>query len=542
MNDHSVTGQPAETRPLSGTVGNIPLRSSLFVAAIPTGAKVFLILSAALLPLAVIAFFATLNTAQNATADARARVRVASSETARRLAIEMIGDMTALRVALNALDSDAGDAPSCARAQGVFAQQAASGTRFAIIDANRRVLCGTALPSDLTLLAAPGTAQIAARVVPGKGVVLAIGGNRSGASANAFFPARFLADIGQPSGFPIPFETRLAQGDVELTLTPLPDRATLERRETQRIALGLGDLDLEMTIRSQPITPPVLIALLFPILMWFAAASIGWFIVDRLLIRPLRRLRTAVAAYVPGEEIDPEEVRALPAQEIRELGDTFRNISRTVATHEAGLAEGLVRQTKLTREVHHRVKNNLQVISSLINFHARSAKSVEASAAYAGIQRRVDALAVVHRHHFAEMEEHRGLSLRSVIGELASNIRATAPDNSSGLGILLDVEPWLVNQDIGIAVAFLITEIVELAMSCNPAAQIRISVKPGETEERAVLRISSPSLIDCDALQGAIKDRYGRVMEGLSRQLRSKLHHDPLIGAYEITIAVIGRD
>src|SRR3546814_3602585 len=64
----------------------------------------------------------------------------------------------------------------------------------------------------------------------------------------------------------------------------------------------------------------------------------------------------------------------IPSQEIRELGEAFRTISRTVALHEADLAEGLIRQTKLTREVHHRVKNNLQVISSLINFHARGAR------------------------------------------------------------------------------------------------------------------------------------------------------------------------
>ncbi|MEI9852059.1 MAG: histidine kinase dimerization/phosphoacceptor domain -containing protein [Sphingomonas sp.] len=101
--------------------------------------------------------------------------------------------------------------------------------------------------------------------------------------------------------------------------------------------------------------------------------------VDRLLIRPLRRLRSTVQRYRPGEEIVPAWTGAMPAQEIRELGDTFREISRTVQTHEAGLAEGLVRQTRLTREVHHRVKNNLQVISSLINFHARGAKSAEAT-------------------------------------------------------------------------------------------------------------------------------------------------------------------
>ena len=285
----------------------------------------------------------------------------------------------------------------------------------------------------------------------------------------------------------------------------------------------------------------MLVALILPIIMWAAAAGIGWFVVDRLLIRPLRQLRTSVAHFVPGEEIDPGTMRSLPAMEIRDLGETFRAISRTVAAHEAGLAEGLIRQTKLTREVHHRVKNNLQVISSLINFHARAARSVEATHAYASIQRRVDALAVVHRNHFAELEENRGLSLRSVLGELASNIRATAPDDSP-IGIAIDVQPYLVNQDVAIAIAFIITEIVELAMTVNPAAQIRISVGPDESEARAVLRVNSPALIDDDAMRTLIAERYGRVIEGLSRQLRSKLHYDPLVGAYEISVAVTGRD
>ncbi len=509
---------------------------------IPTGAKIFLILSAALLPLAVIGFFATLKSTQNADEDARARLGVATSESGRRLAIELVGDMTALRVALNALEADPGDAPSCARAQGVFAQQSASGTRFAIVDAERRVLCGTALPQSMMIKPAALVSPITARIVPDRGLVLAIRGSRGATSASAFFPIPFLAAIGQPSGFTPDYQAELAAGEDSLTLVPLPPRTALERREAQRADLGIGNLSLRMTIRSLPITSPLLIAMLLPILMWAAAASIGWFVVDRLLIRPLRKLRSSVAAYVPGEIIDPAEVRALPAQEIRELGDTFRTITRTVAEHEAGLADGLVRQTRLTREVHHRVKNNLQVISSLINFHARGAKSVEATAAYAGIQRRVDALAVVHRHHFAEMEEHRGLSLRSVVGELASNIRATAPEGANSLGIVLDVEPFLVNQDIATAIAFLLTEIVELAMSCNPGAQIRISVKPSDVAERATVRISSPALIEGDVLRQVVGERYGRVMEGLSRQLRSKLHHDPLIGAYEISVAITGRD
>ena len=511
-------------------------------ARMPTGAKLFLILSAALLPLAIIAIVATLQTNRNADELARARLGVAVRESARALSIELIGDMTALRVTLNALDVDTGDAPSCARAQGVFSGQISGGTRFMIADRQGKVVCGDALPESLRVEAADDPKAITAKLVSGQGLVLAMRGSSGMTTATAFFPTDMLARVARPSQFQPPHGTELLLGDGQLPLETLVSTGPLERRQRMQATLGFAGLALEMTVRGAPISSPLLLAMLLPLLMWAAAASIAWLVVDRLLVAPLRRLRASVASYVPGEEIDTGSMRTLPAQEIRELGDTFRTISRTVAAHETGLAEGLVRQTKLTREVHHRVKNNLQVISSLINFHARGARSADVTKAYASIQRRVDALAVVHRYHFAELEENRGLSLRSVIGELASNIRATAPEESADLSIMLDIEPYLTTQDSAIAVAFIVTEIVELAMSCDPRAQIRISLRPDEDEKRAILRISAPALINCENLQRELDTRYGRVLEGLSRQLRSALHHEPLTGAYEIAITVVGRD
>lgn len=509
---------------------------------LPTGAKLFLILSAALLPLAIIALFATLQTNRNADDEARARLSVAVRESARALGIELVGDMTALRVTLNALDIDNANAPSCARAKGVFAEQIATGARFMIADRQGRVVCGSRLPAALRVAPPTGSRPIAARLVPGQGLVMAMTGSSGATTATALFPTGYLSEVARPSGFTPAYGSSLQQGGNQLVLDDLAEAGPLDRRERLRAPVGIAGLMLEMSVRSTPISSPLLLAMLLPILMWAAAASITWFVTDRLLVNPLRRLRASVAAYEPGEEIDTGSVRSLPAQEIRELGDTFRTISRTVAAHEAGLAEGLVRQTRLTREVHHRVKNNLQVISSLINFHARGAHTPEASEAYASIQRRVDALAVVHRYHFAELEENRGLGLRAVIGELASNIRATAPEKSADLGITIDIESFLVSQDVAVAVAFLITEIVELAMICRPDAQIRVSLKPGADDAHAVLRVSSAALIDCPALRRGLELRYGRVMEGLARQLRAELHDEPLTGAYEIVIAVIGRD
>jgi two-component sensor histidine kinase len=76
------------------------------------------------------------------------------------------------------------------------------------------------------------------------------------------------------------------------------------------------------------------------------------------------------------------------------------------------------------------VKNNLQVVASLLNIHGRSAETpnIHRARAYAAIGRRVGALSIVHRNHFAEMEENRGIALRPLISELAAELRAERPE------------------------------------------------------------------------------------------------------------------
>lgn len=507
------------------------------VARMPTGAKVFLILSGALLPLALIAFLASLQTTRIADQEVRARLRVAAAEAGRSLRGELAWELRELRLSLPATPDAA---PNCGRLAGLFEPQAADGVRYAVLDPDKRLICGQPLPSAPD--GSNGTSPI--HLIPDSGAQIEITGP-TGHVARAFFPTAFLATAAAPTGIASDFGLTLIGADRSLKLRPLADPAPFARSETQNVDLDIEDLRLQMTVPSAPVTSSMLVSALSPFLMWFLGAAIAWFVVDRLLIRPLRRLRTTVGAYQPGELIDPASGSDIPAQEIRELGSTFRELSRMVQAHEADMADGLARQTKLTREVHHRVKNNLQVIASLINFHARVADAPGALAAYASIQRRVDALAVVHRHHYAGFEESRGIELRAVIGELASNIRATAPDGN-GVGIMLTIEPLLVSQDSAVAIAFLITEIVELAMQAAPGAQINISTQmtrdPSASEGgSATLRISSPALVESPAFTALYDHRYGRVIGGLVRQLRTQLHHDPLIGAFELAIAITGR-
>jgi two-component sensor histidine kinase len=268
---------------------------------------------------------------------------------------------------------------------------------------------------------------------------------------------------------------------------------------------------------------------------------IGWIVVERLLLRPLGSVQRAVSAYRPGDRDISLPPLATPAREIGELGEAFEQVVRTVARHEADLEAAVERQTRLVREVHHRVKNNLQVVASLLNLHARGSTNEQVSAAYASIQRRVDALAVVHRNHYAELEENRGVSLKSLISELAANLRATAPATAANMVIRLDVEPCYATQDVAVSIAFLITEIVEYSMLCGaPAVAIALRGE-GEGAGVATLMIEADSLRADVTCEPSLTDRFERIVAGLSRQLRTAIDRDAEVGRYSLNIAVVAR-
>jgi two-component sensor histidine kinase len=261
---------------------------------------------------------------------------------------------------------------------------------------------------------------------------------------------------------------------------------------------------------------------------------ITWLLVTRLLIRPLKALQRAVIRYQPGEEELHLPRNLGPSMEIQELRDAFGRAITRVDESERDMTSALAGQVRLVREVHHRVKNNLQVVASLLNIHGRSADTQEARAAYAGIGRRVGALSIVHRNHFAEMEENRGIALRPLLAELAAELRAGAPDPARKFRVDLELETVNTTQDVAVAVAFLITEIVEFAMLNQPQDPVEFSLRR-TSELTARLTLSSPVLVPDDSDQPE-KMQFERIIAGLAKQLRSTLERK--LGRYSVDLPV----
>jgi two-component sensor histidine kinase len=496
---------------------------------LPTAAKLLLILTAVLLPIGV----ALAWIGENGISEAN-RALAGRNEDQARAAVGSIESLIArnalaLRIAANGALAD-GPAGACDRARRSVAVAPAVAQSFELESGDGKPICAvgeTSNTGDLPL-AAPGA--IATRIAPdGESVAVRVGVMNGMATALLPRSELLLAmrESGARTGALI-----LLDGERELPLIGSQEGGDQQWREMD-IPFTNGNLVARVGVAQERITVLDRLLLLLPLLMWVFAAIVTWSLVTRLLIRPLRSLERAVLAYRPGEALElPGKLG--PSAEIQELRDAFGRAIDRVEESERETSAALEGQRRLVREVHHRVKNNLQVVASLLNIHGRSAATSDARDAYAGISRRVGALSIVHRNHFAEMEENRGISLRPLVTELAAELRASAPEAARGLRIDLELDSLNTTQDVAVAVAFLITEMIEFAMLNAPQEPIELALRR-TSELTSRLTLASPVLRPEDE-EEAGKLQFERIVSGLAKQLRSPL--DRKLGRYSVDLPV----
>jgi hypothetical protein len=507
------------------------------VTRLSTGIKMLLILSLGLLPLGLVAILASVESARTSSAERAGQIASRLSIRADRINDMLTRSAGTIRASAAAISLAPIDSGICEHTLLRLERMQRTTGRFALFGPAGAMRCASPgyAPS---VPANPGHLRSMVTISDdGSALRFALFNDEGALEGIGEFPREELARltyVPEPTG---DFDLSLRQGKRTMVLRSGYAGNPMGRMIETSAPVAGGGMLMQARLAATPISAAEILMILLPILMCLFVAAIGWGIVHRLLLKPLVRMQRAVAAYQPGDRHLDLPSLSTPAREIGELGLAFDRVTQTVARHEAELEAGIERQKRLVREVHHRVKNNLQVVASLLNLHARGAASEDVAKAYASIQRRVDALAVVHRNHYAELEENRGVALKPLISELAANLRATAPASAARMAIRLDLEPYYVTQDVAVSVAFLITEIVEFAMLCG-APWVLIALDE-ENDYRARLAVESPSLaadVDCGA---AVSERFERVVTGLSRQLRSTLDRDPATGRYALDIAVL---
>ena len=207
--------------------------------------------------------------------------------------------------------------------------------------------------------------------------------------------------------------------------------------------------------------------------------------------RPMRRLAERVRAWAPGQLFRPES-RASDPSEVLALDAALARASSVIADREQALRAAIGQRDLLMAEIHHRVKNNLQIIASLLSMQASRLQEPRANMELGIARDRVQALATLHRHLYLD-HSYRSIAMRPFLEELCRQLGdAMDVRSDAGITVTVDADSMEIASDSAISLALLVTEAVSNALRHGfpDGRRGRIAVSFKHEGDVALLRIS----------------------------------------------------
>lgn len=163
--------------------------------------------------------------------------------------------------------------------------------------------------------------------------------------------------------------------------------------------------------------------IVFPFIAFVVALVAVFFAAERGVGRWIAYLQRIAAIYARGRfTVRPVQIDKAPP-EIRELAETLDHMAATIVARDTALHDNLDQKDALMREIHHRVKNNLQVISSLLSMQERALSDPAAKVAMSDTRQRITALALIYRALY-QGPDLKHVDLRPFLEELIGQLLA----------------------------------------------------------------------------------------------------------------------
>ena len=312
---------------------------------------------------------------------------------------------------------------------------------------------------------------------------------------------------------------------------PEPLRLNLNGQESPAVLAPLVNNELALLIVSSTPTGQwglvsVAATFLVPLLMYALALVSVWLAVDHYVLRWLGYLRRIAAVY-GGGRLDVVPVRARNApREIRELADTMSEMAMSLDAQHSELEASVEQRGALLREIHHRVKNNLQIIVSLLNLQAGRMADGEGRAALMEARRRINALSLVHRSLY-EADDLRAVHMPGFLTELAMNLQQVSDDGARSISIMAQCDDVSFEPDTAVPIALFVTDAVtnayKHAVTGRTNGRVTVTLQ-AQSPDSLTLRISDDGVGMSDT---AAKGTGSSLMEAFAMQVEGETWSEP---------------
>jgi two-component sensor histidine kinase len=204
-------------------------------------------------------------------------------------------------------------------------------------------------------------------------------------------------------------------------------------------------------------------ALVLQLLTLMLTSLAIWFGAQRLILHWLDLLQRLAGRFTRGDFTDPASYAGAPL-EFAQLADRLHDMAAAIEEHDKELREALVVETALTREVHHRVKNNLQIITSLLSLQCDRISDPVARNALGLARTRIGTLGLIHRLLYQEKTgaEQGTVYLPQLFVELCIQLRAANVERR-GISLECSASDGTISVDQAVPLTLFIVEAVSNA-------------------------------------------------------------------------------
>lgn len=229
---------------------------------------------------------------------------------------------------------------------------------------------------------------------------------------------------------------------------------------------GIKGADGEIGLRAGLIV-------LAPLLVSALSVAAVWGATNHWLLRWFARMQAATRNFGSGAYSAPAMAGA--PSEIATLADAFDYAVNQARDREVELAEALVINVRLTRELHHRVQNNLQILSSMISRQQRRTNDAGLRQALSEVRARMIPISLAHRF-VVPPALHSTIDTEAYLAELAQQLHTTLDGAGHGIKLELNIAQGHKSVDDATNLGLLVAESMVTGYASATAGAASVAV------------------------------------------------------------------